>query len=461
MLLDLGRRDEAGRLLDEARGEFEGLVRDDPKSPNHRFDLSRARVVRAVLARNAGQMPEAFQGFIAGRDLQLGVATDPASDPTTAAACRDALLGLGSLFCRHGLWEEADAALEPALALAKPGDANEDLMAGLNRLLLRDEAGYRRIRDRARSRYRSTDSPYMAADLAMLAAIRPDPTLDRAALVAMAERGLDVTGQEWPKVYLALAYLRAGQLELAAKQLDNYDKTSPAGVERVDEITALSYAVRAMVAHRLGRADDARLAMVRCRRLLDDLGIRFLEWPLGDHGTGFWGWAACSIVIAEATAEIEGRPERPEPWTDLMNAWGESQIGRNDRARAALSRIAPEDAKTAGVRAARAHVLVALGDNDRAREDVEAAIRLEPENVLADHPRPRGAGREAGRGGGRRTGACPGKMARQPRRVRPAVGRRPSDRHQRRGLRAGRCASPGRSASLGRAGAAPCLARTL
>ena len=47
------------------------------------------------------------------------------------------------------------------------------------------------------------------------------------------------------------------------------------------------------------------------------------------------------------------------------------------------SRIAPEDAKTAGVCAARAHVLLALGDNDRARQDLEAAIRLEPENVLA------------------------------------------------------------------------------
>jgi tetratricopeptide (TPR) repeat protein len=66
-----------------------------------------------------------------------------------------------------------------------------------------------------------------------------------------------------------------------------------------------------------------------------------------------------------------------------MNAWAESQVGRPDRARAALLRIAPEDAQTAGVRAARAHVLIALGDTDRARQDLEAAFRLEPENVLA------------------------------------------------------------------------------
>jgi predicted Zn-dependent protease len=117
--------------------------------------------------------------------------------------------------------------------------------------------------------------------------------------------------------------------------------------------------------------------------LLDDLGIRFLEWPLRDRDTAFYGWAACRILIVEAAAEIEGRPDRPEPWTDLMNAWGESQVGRPDRARAALSRIAPEDAQTAVVCAARAHILLALGEPDRARQDLEAAIRLEPENVLA------------------------------------------------------------------------------
>ena len=431
MLRDLGRNEEAARMLDEVRREFEALIRDDPKSPKHRFDLSRARVVRAVLARDAGRMPDAFQGFIAGRDLQLGVAADPASDPTTAAASRDALLGLGWLFSRHGLWAEVDVALDPALALAKPVNTNQDLMAGLNRVLLRDEAGYRRIRDRARSRYLPTDGPALAADVAMLAAVRTDPGLDRAALVQLAERGLEVTGQEWPKVYLAFSYLRAGQLDEVTKQLDSYDKAGPPDVERVDDMAALAHTMRAMVAHRRGRAEDARRALAKSRRLLDDLGIRFLEWRFGDHGTNFFCWATCRILIAEAAAEIEGRPERPEPWTDLMNAWGESQVGRPDRARAALLRIALEDAQIAGVRAARAHVLLAAR---RARSGARGSRSRDPSRAgkrpRADHPRPPGAGREAARGGGRRSGACPGKMARQPWRVGPAGGRRPPDRHR-------------------------------
>ncbi len=383
MLFDDGRMDEAARMLDQARGEFESLVRDDPKSPDHRFDLARARVVRARLAYDIGRLPEAFEGWLAARDLQLSVAADPASDPSTIATCRDAMLDLGSFFCERGLWDEAEASFERGLALATPVNAADDLKAGLNCLLAHDETGYRRTRDRALARNRSTNNAYIAADVAMLAAISPDPALDRAALVPLAVRGLDMEERYWRMVYLALTYLRAGRLDEAAKQLDAYDQTSTPGVERVDEITALGYTVRAMVTYRLGRADDARRALARSRRLLDDLGMRFLERPLGEHGVGFWGWAACRILMAEARAEIERRPERPEPWTDLMNAWAESQVGRPDRARAALSRIAPKDAQTASVCAARARVLLALGDTDRARQDLEAAIRLDPENVLA------------------------------------------------------------------------------
>ena len=383
MMFDLGRWDEAGRLLDEARGEFEALIRDDPKSPEHRFDLSRARVVRGEVANATGRWPEAFQGWNAGRDLQLSVADDRASDPTPAATCRAALLGLGWTFCDRGFWEEADAAFEPALAAAKTFDAEKELMAGLNRLLLRDEAGYRRNRDRALARNRSTNNPFIAANVAMLAAIRPDRALDRAAVTSLAERGLELPHTDWLMVYLALSYVRAGRLDEAMKQLDRYDKAGPAGVERIDERTTLGHIVRAMVAHRLGRAEDARRALAKSRRLLDDLGISFLEWPLGYDHTWFWGWAASRILIVEAEAEIDGRPARQEPWTDLVCAWAESQVGRPDRARAALSRIAPEDAQTAGVRAARAHVLIALGDTGRAREDLEAAFRLEPENDLA------------------------------------------------------------------------------
>ena len=147
----------------------------------------------------------------------------------------------------------------------------------------------------------------------MLAAIRPDPTSIARPWFPWRCAGLTCTDKIGPRSISPITYLRSGQLDEAAKQLDTYDKTSPPGVERVDEITALGYTVRAMVAHRLGRADDARRALARSRRLLDDLGIRFLERPLGDHGTGFWGWAACRILIAEAAAEIEGRPGAPSP----------------------------------------------------------------------------------------------------------------------------------------------------
>jgi tetratricopeptide (TPR) repeat protein len=58
-------------------------------------------------------------------------------------------------------------------------------------------------------------------------------------------------------------------------------------------------------------------------------------------------------------------------------------VGRPDRARSALSWISPEDSRSASVAAARAHILVALGENDRAREDLEASLQLDPKNVLA------------------------------------------------------------------------------
>jgi serine/threonine protein kinase/tetratricopeptide (TPR) repeat protein len=381
MLSDQGRGDEALRILDRVRGDYEALIRDDPKSPDHRFDLSRVLRVRADLASDKGQLPDAHAGWIAARDLQISVAADPTNDPTTAATCRIALLQLGETFHNHGLWNEANSALEAALAPAKSA-YGADLLAGLERLMLGDEAGYRRVRDRALSRYQTNEVSRYAVDLAMLAALRPDPAVDRDAMIAMALRGLNTTEDTWAKVYLALAYVRAGRLDEAASQLVQYDVEQPAGVEWTDDLAALGYAVRAMIAHRRNRDDDARRALAASRRILDDLGIRFLELPAKD-GFGFWAWAAARVLIGEASAEIEGRPERPEPWKLLMNAWGETQVGRPDRARAALARIAPEDAKTANVVAARAHILVALGDNDQAREDLEAAIRLDPLNVMA------------------------------------------------------------------------------
>jgi serine/threonine protein kinase/tetratricopeptide (TPR) repeat protein len=383
VLRDLGRTGEARRLLVQSRAEFESLVREDPRSPEHRFDLSRALRVEADLANDRGRLSAALAGWVAARDLQVGVAVDPACDPISAATCRFALGDLGETFCSRGLYAEAAAALEPGLAAGKPNEAAVDLMAGLNALLLGDVAGYRRIRDRALSRYAASDHPWQAADLAMLAAIWPDADGDRAAMIPLAARGLELPGQNWPKVYLALSNLRAGRLVEAKEQLDRYDRDRPPGVEPPDEFAALAHSVRALVVHRMGRVEEARRDLSTSRRILDVLGIQFLEGPLSAPRRNFWCWAESRILIAEAAAGIEGRLRRPDPWSELMNAWGESQCGRPDRARAALSRIAPEDAKTADVIAARAHILLSLGDRDRAREDLESAIRLEPENVLA------------------------------------------------------------------------------
>ncbi len=382
LLSELGRREESGRRLEQARGELEALIRDDPKSPDHRFDLSRALRVGADHANEDGRLHEALRGWIAARDLQLGLAANLESDWTSVASCRVDLLDLGRTFCDRGLWVEADAALEPALAAAKNADTGIDLMAGLTRLLLRDEVGYRRIRDRALSRHVASDSAQATADLAMLAGIAPDSDVDRAALIPLAMRGLEVTGQHWPEVYLALSYLRAGRLEEVKDQLDLYDRARPPDVGPVDDLAALADAVRAMLLHRMGRVVESRHALTKSRRKLDDLGMQFLEWPLSAPRVGFGFWAAARVLVSEAVAEIEGRPRRPDPWTDLMNAWAESQFGRPDRARAALGRIAPEEVIRASVTAARAHVLLSLGDRDRARQDLESAIRIEPESFL-------------------------------------------------------------------------------
>ena len=72
----------------------------------------------------------------------------------------------------------------------------------------------------------------------------------------------------------------------------------------------------------------------------DELGIRILERPRRDANINFWGWSETCLLIAEASAEIDGHPIRRDPWSDLTNAWAE-RFGQPDLAHAALRESLP------------------------------------------------------------------------------------------------------------------------
>ena len=288
----------------------------------------------------------------------------------------------GDNFAARGLWDDAERALAPALDRHKPPWAAKEFMHALVALMRGDEAGYRAIRDRARSRYKESDPPIDAVDVAMIASLRPDPAFDRAALAGLAERGLEMRWADFPKVYLALALLRTGKLEEAARRLEEYDSNNGFGQRGDDAITTLAAVVRALVRHVQKRPEDARTALALARKRSAELGVRHVAGPQ-EYLDFLFGWAAARVLLAEAGSLIEGKPERPDPWNALLNAWGETVAGRPDRARSALPRIEAADVASPSERAARGWILSALDETDAALADFDACLEADPENFVA------------------------------------------------------------------------------
>lgn len=380
ILGDMFQLDRALEELGRARDEFAALIRKRPDALDSQLGLAKVEMMLGHHSRIAHRFPEAYAHWIAGRDLQLGVVRSPYE--AWAAQARVALIDYAGNFASRGLWDDAERAFAPALERHKPPSAADEFLHALVALMRGDETGYRAIRDRARSRYEDSDPPIAAADVAMIASLRPDPSVDRGPLVELARRGHEMGSFDFKKVYLALALLRDGKLDEAALLLDEYDANNAFGLRGFDDITTLAAAVRALLHQAQNRPADARAALAVARNQNAELGARQLT-RTQEYPALLLGWAEARVLIAEAASLIEARPERPDPWNALLGAWGETVAGGTAPARTALARLEASDLETPAVRAARGWILSALGDKPAALADFDASLKADPECYIA------------------------------------------------------------------------------
>jgi serine/threonine protein kinase/tetratricopeptide (TPR) repeat protein len=380
--------DDARRSLTDALREQERLVRDDPRNRRHHLDLARTNCALGDVALQTKDFAAALSWWAAGRKIVIKLLRDVFHNEGMTEEAALLLIPQGEVLSDWGLWDDAAAALGPALRNYQSVDAFRELREGLVCLMRDDLDAYRHICARALKRFGSTDVANCATDLACMGALRPDSGIEPATLVALGEQGLKRADLDlaagWPLIYMALAYHRAARYDDALAQLDRYDKSNQFGTRGQDELTAFGRAIRALVLANMGQKETARHALDEARRWQAELGRRELSAPITDPiNVGFFGWSELRTLFVEAEAAVEDRPPRRNPWSSLSTAWSEARVGHIDRARAALERLEAAWDADAEILAARAHVRAAIGDADGARQDTEAALRIEPQNVLA------------------------------------------------------------------------------
>src|SRR5262249_13226169 len=131
-------------------------------------------------------------------------------------------------------------------------------------LHLGDVAGYRRVSRRMRRRFHRTSHLFFVTEVVRASLLNPDPDVDRAHLVKLADLAVANAPGRWYESYLAgIAHYRAGQPEQAVRLL-RASVTTPDWAGR-----ALSYPVLAMAHHRLGQAAEARRALGEAAQAID------------------------------------------------------------------------------------------------------------------------------------------------------------------------------------------------
>ena len=226
------------------------------------------------------------------------------------------------------------------------------------------------------------------SDIAVDCSLSPDSGVDPARAVEIGERGLSLVNPDidaYTRLYLAVSYYRAGKFSQALEQLDLHEATELFGIENGEGQLGCGQVLRAMIAQREGRIAEAKAYLNRARQMQAFLGMRSLANPLDNTGVWLWGWAQFRILITEAEALIEGGERRENPWNLLLEARATAQYGLTAKARAILDNPLIGQPADPVLLAARAQVLLYLGDEAAGRPAMDEAPSKHstPDNRLA------------------------------------------------------------------------------
>jgi serine/threonine protein kinase/tetratricopeptide (TPR) repeat protein len=402
MELKFGQWEKAEKSLLEAQTQVEAILRDDPKALRYRLELGRTAIALGDLYRDSGRYPDAFRSWIAGRDHLLSLLKEVSGEDPLAVESASVLGELG-----HYLAAVVPSEADPGLAAARNTSFAmapwQLIYHGASCLMNNDDEGYLRTCEKMLNGFpnKYDADGWYSADAGFLCAMDSKRRIEPSRYLSVAERGGNLATPEnerYRNGYLALSYYRAGKLDKALDRLDYCERITPVGLMGGEEHVALAQAIRALVLQHLGREEDAKRALEQAQRSYTLQEFRILIRPVGALGIGLLGDGAMPntlavdfvrIVLREASSEVAGKTFQPDQWNAVRRAWGEAHFGQNDRARAELDKVGPIDPNDADLLAARALILSQSGDAEKADADCDAALRIDPDHLLARYQRGR------------------------------------------------------------------------
>jgi WD40 repeat protein/Flp pilus assembly protein TadD len=233
---------EAGKQWFAAVWHLDRLIEAEPGGGNHYLHRCRARAA-------CGRWDQA--------------AADFARAVAFRADDADAWEAAAKAFAGHNQWDKAAACYEKCIALGG-GDMPVLACHGLVCAGAGDQEGCRKGCAELVRRFGQTDNAETANNVAWYCARLPDAGVDRAQLVALAEKAVASQPKSYARLNtLGTALYRAGRFEASIRKLQE-------GIEVSDkEGTAWDWLVLAMAHQRLGHTKEARQWLARAVQWLD------------------------------------------------------------------------------------------------------------------------------------------------------------------------------------------------
>ena len=301
----------------EARHEVE-LSRNNEVSLRREAE-TQAKIAQAAIFISRNKLAEA-DTLISDVDL-------PVAHPSLEAA--DVFRKLADWNVTRGQWKPAgDRLLKLVQAnqidkMDMTDDATRELLkVGPVLVLIGDTRDYQAFVKTTIARFSGTQNPVAAEQLIKAGTILPleqNIIQSLEPLVAVAEKTFRGSSSQSPASGYIFAW-RAFALSRFAYRCGNYDtaiqwgKKSLAYPDNRPTCQAMSHAILALAYNKLNQSDSARAELAKVRemvrtKLANGLGKGL---PISTDQAGLWhDWVECSILLNEATFEIEGVPPAP------------------------------------------------------------------------------------------------------------------------------------------------------
>jgi tetratricopeptide (TPR) repeat protein len=235
-----------------------------------------------------------------------------------------ALVDRGNLHAQLGLWDLAAADYAGEFRLREPDTSARWFHLALLSVHLGDQEGYHQVCRRMHARLGGTPNRAFACELIRSGVLAPDPGVDCAGLVELAELVAVNDPQLWYHHYLlGIAQYRAGQHEHAIRHLRDSIALFPAYPDLPNPILAMAH-------HRLGQTAQAREALEAAARTLDRWTRERYEKQAVDwlHHRGataiwpvtWWDYLECQHYYREAKLLIDGSPPPDDPRLRALRA---------------------------------------------------------------------------------------------------------------------------------------------